>query len=103
MNGNEISNVLLTGLGIVWFFKIWLHFKFLRLIDKNVRGSNLVSFFSNMENLFRVIEVIMPAFFRTKRGNDEVRERARRNVWIFTFLLWATFVVNSIYLYNLSH
>lgn len=89
---------LLICLLIVWYAKIWFHFKYLKKTNEDLKGCTLVSFFLNGENLFKIIRVVMPIFWSWHKGNG-IKEK--RRVWVCIFLLWLMLGISFFYLYNL--
>jgi len=98
MNEQEIFNLLLTLVAVAWFAKILSHFQYLKATHERLKNSNFISFFIEIENLFKVIAVIMPVFFSgTQSKNTEVA-KVKHEVWIFTWLWWLAVMVSCWYL-----
>lgn len=91
---------MLTVVVIVWYVKIWLHFRYLRATRKELGNSNLVSFFVDPANLFKIMIVTMPFLFVTGKTKMPKAKVERRRLWIGIFFLWLMFGVTFYYLYQ---
>jgi hypothetical protein len=98
MGNPELSNVLLIILLVIWYAKIWFHFRYLQKTNEELKHSTFISFFTNAENLFRVIRVVMPVFWPHE---DRHVIKEKRAVWIYTFLLWLMLGLSFVHLYYL--
>jgi len=98
MDSNDLTTLLTLIFVIIYAFKIGYHFNYFKAIDQSIKEITFITFYINLFNIKRSIQIILPLFFsKVEDKKTEVQQGLARKALAATLILWGWMVI-SLYL-----
>ena len=100
MTERDITNLLFSASAVALVCKMKFYFRYLKVVDKNIKESDLISF-SRRIDLANFILLVLPFFFSRKSTQDDWEvKRAKMKARISNDVLLALLIMTVWYLYR---